>query len=1547
MPDSVKIRITGDASQFNKEVSGLGARVKNAAAGAGSVLKGMLASQVITRGVSMLTNGIRSAINTGMEFEAAMSQVAAISGATAEELEKLTETARYYGETTKFTASQAAEALNYMALAGWDATQSMDALPGVLSLAAASGMELGAASDAVTDFISAFGMEAADAAYMSDLMAYAQSNANTSASQLADAYGNCASSMHAAGQDIETTTAMLMALSNQGIKGSEAGTQMAAMMRDLTQKMSGGKIMIGQTAVQVADAAGNFRDLNDIMADVGAAVEGMGTAERSAAIMETFTARSIKAINTILNEGMENVNAYEDALRDSSGTAGEQAEIMLDNLQGDIQIFQSALEGLQITASESFSGVARSIVQEGTSIMEALTRGGKAGGLSGIVDAAIDMIPSLLDKLTDGFEGLINGIAAKMPTVVKRLIDQLPNMLQSGLKLTPVIVKSVTSAASAAVESLAENLPQYVMMIFEGLPGLLKSVLEGALHIVDGLFKGIDTALGKLGLRKLRFGEILQNQIDAIDPELTKELKIAASVEYSVDDVTVVTAEEAQQMVDDALETFRTTLTNAGIDAGTADAITTAVRSGSGYDAFVEALGVWGQSEEQARTTADNVNEAFTIFQTTFSGLKLSEDAKKAITDALASGADAKEIGQMLVGYGVNPAEANTAANQLTLAYGMMRDSFGDLDFHSIHTSIENALANGADVETVKTLLTGYGVDETAAAQAAETLVNANKKKNDTMSELGLDDKAEQALAYALKNGASVDQIRNMLVSYGVDQEKADAAAESLTEANADMNGAMSGLSLDDDGKVTAFLVKAMLDRGMVDGALALLNLSGVDTDSITASYETIKTSVGQGFAKVVQALHDSLVNGIPDDYDADFAQAKLDIKNWCTQAKSVVDEWENNQIVAASQEYEGATLETKIAEIKTAADDMRTTIDGVVTDTETWTVNATNKLPEYVESQMHILQDLINQVYALDAQMRTLDASVMTVGAADRRAVESGALTDSASQMSAISYTSQELDNALQQSENLTKQALAKAAEEYGSDTDAYAAAKEQALAEAQAREDAAYANYNAHMSKIAQQTIQSVDGASDALEKYGVNSWLLDAATWFDDYIAGKADPGDVTDVTLFTSDIEAFADEYSEALGISKDNIISAQQAFIEGGRQTNFSEVLMSAYALEHGVSVDNLAATIAAGFPDIDTLYDSAMTDAFGELDMTQILAIWMTAAEEGLLKSASEHEYDFSNTEDVFDYLVRELLPKEISPDEAPVVDVTPKLQVHESADNAGLLTYLKNTLEQGFATDEFWNGLVSGNNAMSQHIATAFGVEWADMFSGQSATDAVSAMVAALETSISGMGDEVSGETETAGDNVAAGLVTGMESGKDDVAAAAADTAGAIPDAAKEVLDEHSPSQVMAGIGQNAALGLALGLDAQAGTVIAAAKRLANIVRDTIKAALKINSPSKVMAELGAYTGEGFGQGLDASLDAAMRSARSIVGEANFAPRMDFSGVGDMLGGSVQDIAQIESDRPINLLLDGKVLGQATRRYNAAAANRYNRSLALGVDKA
>ena len=224
-------------------------------------------------------------------------------------------------------------------------------------------MDLAAASDMVTDYLSAFGMEAEEASYMADLLTYAQGNSNTSTQQLGEAYRNCAANLSASGQDIETVTSLLEAMANQGLKGSQAGTALAAMMRDITDKMEEGKISIGNTSVSVQDAEGNFRDLTDILLDVEKAVDGMGTAEQAAALSNVFTANSIKGVNLVLNEGIGTISGYEDALRSSTGTAAEAASTMSDNLSGDLKQLESAMDELKLKIFEDAEGPLRDVVQ--------------------------------------------------------------------------------------------------------------------------------------------------------------------------------------------------------------------------------------------------------------------------------------------------------------------------------------------------------------------------------------------------------------------------------------------------------------------------------------------------------------------------------------------------------------------------------------------------------------------------------------------------------------------------------------------------------------------------------------------------------------------------------------------------------------------------------------------------------------------------------------------------------------------------------------------------------------------------------------------------------------------------------------------------------------------------------------------------------------------------------------------------------------------------------------------------------------------------------
>ncbi len=293
-----------------------------------------------------------AAVKTTATFDSSMSKVQALSGATGDDLETLRSKAKEMGATTRYSASEAADALGYMALAGWDTNQMVSGLDGVLNLAAASDMDLATASDMVTDYLSAFGLEAKDAGKMADQMAYAQAHSNTSTIQLGDAFGNCAANMSSAGQTMETTTALLEAMANQGTKGSEAGTALAAIMRDITNKMEDGAIAIGDTSIAVQDENGNFRSLIDIMADVEKATDGMGTAEKSAALSSVFTAHSIRGVNQILMEGTDTVKGYEDALYGAGGTAKEMADQMLNNLNGQLTILKSALEGLAIQIGE-------------------------------------------------------------------------------------------------------------------------------------------------------------------------------------------------------------------------------------------------------------------------------------------------------------------------------------------------------------------------------------------------------------------------------------------------------------------------------------------------------------------------------------------------------------------------------------------------------------------------------------------------------------------------------------------------------------------------------------------------------------------------------------------------------------------------------------------------------------------------------------------------------------------------------------------------------------------------------------------------------------------------------------------------------------------------------------------------------------------------------------------------------------------------------------------------------------------------------------------
>lgn len=317
----------------------------------------------LTKGVTLPLLAVGAyATKTGAEFESAMSKVSALSGATGKDLSTLEKAAREMGRTTRYGSTEAANALSYMSLAGWDTQQMVKGLKPVLNLASAGQMDLAQASDIVTDMMSMFGLEAEQAGRATDVFAVAQANSNTTVSQLGEALKKSGSAAAAAGQSLEDTSAVLGVLANNGIKGSEAGTALNAMFRDLQAAAVDGKVAIGDTSVAVYDANGNMRSMVDIIADVEKATEGMTQEQKHNALASIFQQRSLKGMNTLLNSGSGELKKLQGELNNSTGAAQTMADEMDNNLKGSFMKLKSAVEDIGIAISQMTSGPLKAIV---------------------------------------------------------------------------------------------------------------------------------------------------------------------------------------------------------------------------------------------------------------------------------------------------------------------------------------------------------------------------------------------------------------------------------------------------------------------------------------------------------------------------------------------------------------------------------------------------------------------------------------------------------------------------------------------------------------------------------------------------------------------------------------------------------------------------------------------------------------------------------------------------------------------------------------------------------------------------------------------------------------------------------------------------------------------------------------------------------------------------------------------------------------------------------------------------------------------------------
>lgn len=430
-------------------------------------------------GIKLAEFGLKFAkesMQVGAEFDKSMSQVAATMGKTVAEVEQETHTvgnftgslrdfAQKMGETTKFTASESAEALNYMALAGYDAVKSMEMLPNVLNLAAAGDFDLARASDMVTDTQTAFGIETARTTQLVDEMAKAASTGNTTVEMLGDAFlvvGGLARELNgglvtledgtqATTDGVQELEIALTAMANAGVKGSEAGTHMRNMLLKLSSPTEQGTIALENMGVAVFDTEGKMRALSDIFGDLNEAMSTMTQEQRIQTISDLFNTRDMASAEALLNAVGEDWDKIGRSILQAKGAADKMSKTQLDNLSGDITILKSAWEGLQIAFSDNVKNPFREVVQYVTEGVGRLTDAMKTGDWTKVIDTLSDWlietaeiiaekIPPLIDKLKPALEALVKALGEVLITLIPIIV---PTMLEIGKALLEALFKGL------------------------------------------------------------------------------------------------------------------------------------------------------------------------------------------------------------------------------------------------------------------------------------------------------------------------------------------------------------------------------------------------------------------------------------------------------------------------------------------------------------------------------------------------------------------------------------------------------------------------------------------------------------------------------------------------------------------------------------------------------------------------------------------------------------------------------------------------------------------------------------------------------------------------------------------------------------------------------------------------------------------------------------------------------------------------------------------------------------------------------------------------
>ncbi len=453
-----------------------------------------VSAKAVTAVSGALTAGAGAAVSFGVSFDAAMSEVAAISGATGEELESLRDKAKEMGANTKFSATEAAEAMNYMAMAGWKTEDMLNGIDGIMNLAAASGEDLATTSDIVTDALTAFGLSAQDSAHFADILATASSNANTNVSMMGETFKYVAPVAGALGFSAEDCATAIGLMANSGIKASQAGTSLRSILSRMSSPTKEVQTAMDKLGISMTDDAGNMKSLNEIMLDLREGFAGLSEAEQAQMASAIGGQEAMSGLLAIVNASDEDFDKLSDAIYSCDGAAAQMADTMQNNLQGDITVLKSALEGLGIEIYESMEESLRDAASLGKGYIEQLAQAFEENGAEGLVSALGDIIADLVTRAAEFAPQMIDLAVQLISALVQGIIDNLPQLVEAAKEIADAILEGIGDLCPA-IEPVTDAL-QYLIDNFEDFVPAIEATVAALATLKAGLT--IQTAVKSL-----------------------------------------------------------------------------------------------------------------------------------------------------------------------------------------------------------------------------------------------------------------------------------------------------------------------------------------------------------------------------------------------------------------------------------------------------------------------------------------------------------------------------------------------------------------------------------------------------------------------------------------------------------------------------------------------------------------------------------------------------------------------------------------------------------------------------------------------------------------------------------------------------------------------------------------------------------------------------------------------------------------------------------------------------------------------------------------